>query len=78
MSEDLDIQHIGETEWQLFIKIKDHTAPTNNTVFSHIETCSYCQNCENVYNYFEIIKFGKTHSNVLAFEALLIKNTNLY
>ena len=32
---DLDTQYIGETERQLFLRIKEHTTPTNSSVFSH-------------------------------------------
>ena len=34
---DLDTQYIGETERQLFFRIKEHTKPTNSAVFAHIE-----------------------------------------
>ena len=30
---DLDTQYIGETERQLFVRIKEHTRPTNSAVF---------------------------------------------
>ena len=70
---DLDTQYIGETERQLFLRIKEHTTPTNSSVFSHIETCKYCQNCDNISDCFKVVKFCTTHSNLLASEALLIK-----
>ena len=41
--------------------------------FSHIETCRYCQNCDNIDDWFKVIKFCTTHSNLLSSEALLIK-----
>ena len=34
---DLDTQYIGETERQLFVRIKEHTQPTNSAIFSHID-----------------------------------------
>ena len=40
--EDLDTQYIGKTKRQLFLRIKEHTKPTNSTVFNRIDICSYC------------------------------------
>ena len=70
---DLNTQYIGETERQLFLRIKEHTTTTNSSVFSHIEACKYCQNCDNISDCFKVVKFCTTHSNLLASEALLIK-----
>ena len=70
---DLDTQYIGETERQLFVRIKEHTTPTNSTVFAHIENCIFCQNCDKIFNCFEVIKFCKKRSNLLAVEAIMIK-----
>ena len=53
--EDLNIQYIGETERQIFVKIKEHVTPTNSAVFKHIENCAYCTNYHNIYSCFEII-----------------------
>ena len=68
---DLDTQSIEKTKQQLFVRIKVYTTPTNSTVFSHIEYCTYGQNCESIYNCFEVIKFRKTQCNLLSVEALL-------
>ena len=70
---DLDTQYIGETERQLFVRIKEHITPTKSTVFAHIESCSHCQNCINIYDCFKVIKFCKSYSTLLSVEALLIK-----
>ena len=51
---------------------KEHTTPTNRSLFSHIGTCRYCQNFENINDCFEVIKFCTTYSNLLVSEALLI------
>ena len=37
---DLNNQYIGETERQLFVRIKEHVTPTNSAVFKHIENCA--------------------------------------
>ena len=70
---DLDTQYIGETERQLFVRIKEHTTPTNSSVSSHIETCKYCLNCNNINDCFEVLKFCSTHCSLLVSEAILIK-----
>ena len=72
---DLDTQYIGETERQLFIRIKEHTRSTNSSsaVFSHIEQCKICQNHNNIFNCFDVIKFCKNRSILLAVEAIMIK-----
>ena len=43
---DLDNQYIGETERQLFVRIKEHVTPTNSVVFKHIENCVFCTKCK--------------------------------
>ena len=72
---DLDTQYIGETERQLFVRIKEHTKPTNSSsaVFSHIEQCNICQNHTNIFNCFDVIKFCTNRSILLAVEAIMIK-----
>ena len=70
---DLDTQYIGETERQLFVRIKEHTKPTNSAVFSHIEQCRICQNHNDIFNCFEVIKFCKNRNILLAVEAIMIK-----
>ena len=70
---DLNNQYIGETERQLFVRVKEHTTPTNSAVFKHIENCAHCKNYSNIYNCFEIIKTCSTYNELLSTEALLIK-----
>ena len=70
---DLDTQYIGETERQLFVRIKEHTKPTNSAVFAHIEQCRICQNYNDIFNCFEVIKFCKNRNILLAVEAIMIK-----
>ena len=53
---DLDNQHIGETERQLFVRIKEHATPSNSAVFKHIENCVFCKNCNNIFDCFNIVK----------------------
>ena len=67
---DLDTQYIGETE--LFVRIKEHTKPTNSAVFSHIVQCRICQNHNDIFNCFEVIKFCKNRNILLAVEAIMI------
>ena len=43
---DLDTQYIGETERKIFLRINEHTTPTNSSVFSHIETCTWLPHCQ--------------------------------
>ena len=70
---DLNNHYIGETERQLFVRIKEHITPTNSAVFKHIESCEHCKNCSNIYKCFEIIKTCRTYNDLLSTEALLIK-----
>ena len=70
---DLDTQYIGETERQLFVRIKEHIKPTNSAVFAHIEQCRNCQNHNDIFNCFEVIKFCKNRNILLAVEAIMIK-----
>ena len=72
---DLNNQYIGETEGQLFVRIKEHLTPTNSSVFKHIENCAYCTNYKNIYNCFEIIKTCSSFKDLLSKEALKIKKT---
>ena len=74
---DLNNQYIGETERQLFVRIKEHVTPTNNAVFKHIENCAFCTNCNNIYNCFETIKTCSSCNDLLSSEALLIKKLQL-
>ena len=69
---DLNNQYIGETERQLFVRIKEHMTPTNSSVFRHTENCVICTNC-NIYDCFKIIKKSTSYNDVLSTEALLIK-----
>ena len=57
---DLDTQHIIEMELQLFVRFNEHTRPTNSAVFSVIEQCNICQNHNNIFGCFDVIKFCKT------------------
>ena len=34
---DLNNQYIGDTERQLFVRVKEHVTPTYSAVFKHIE-----------------------------------------
>ena len=68
----LDTQYTRETERHLFLRINEHITTTDSSVFSHIETCRYCQNFDNINDCFEVIKFCTKHSNLLASEAVLI------
>ena len=70
---DLDTQYIRETERQLFVRIKEHTKPTNSPVFSHIEQCKICQDHNDISNCFEVIKFCKNRNILLAVEAITVK-----
>ena len=70
---DLNNQYIGETERQLFVRIKEHVTPTNSAVFKHIENCVFCTNCKNIYNCFKVIKTCTSYNELLSSEALLIK-----
>ena len=73
---DPDTQYIGETERQLFIRIKEHTRPTNSAVFSHIEQSKTCLNHYNIFNCFDVIKFCKNRNILLAVEVVMIKKSN--
>ena len=69
---DLDNHYIGETERQLFVRIKEHVTPTSSAVFNHIENFVFCTNC-NIYDCLKIIKECTSHNDLLSTEALLIK-----
>ena len=49
----------------------------NSAVFQHIESCYFLKNFSNIYDCFEILKVCNSYNNLLAVEALLIKNFNL-
>ena len=70
---DLDNQYIGETERQLFVRIKEHATPSNSAVFRHIENCKFCKNCNNIFDCFNIVKKCISYNELLSTEALFIK-----
>ena len=70
---DLDNQYIGETERQLFVRIKEHATPSNSAVFKHIENCVFCKNCNNIFDCFNIVKKCISYNELLSTEALFIK-----
>ena len=69
---DLDNQYIGETERQLFVRIKEHITPSNSAVLKNIENCVFCTNC-NIYDCFIIIKKCTSHNDLLSTEAFFIR-----
>ena len=40
----LDNQYIGETEQQLFVRVKKHVTQTYSAVFKQIKNCAFCKN----------------------------------
>ena len=66
---DLNNQYIGETERQLFVRIKEHVTPTNSAVITQIANCAFCTNC-NIYNYFIITKILSSSNDLLSTKAL--------
>ena len=69
---DLDNQYIGETERQLFVRIKEHVTPSISAVFKYIENCVFCKNC-NGYDSFNIVKNCISYNDILSREALFLK-----
>ena len=74
-------QYIGETERQLFQRVKEHVTPpsssssTPSAVFGHILNCEKCQNYVqngSIINCFSIIRQCNSN-NILSQEALCIK-----
>ena len=63
----------GETERQLFVRIKEHATPSNSAVFKHIENCVFCKNCNNIFDCFNIVKKCISYNDLLSTEALFIK-----
>ena len=70
-----DAQYYGETERQLFQRIKEHTTPaatSQSAVLDHLLQCIDCANNRNIYDCFSIVKqCNKT--DILSQEALYIK-----
>ena len=72
---DKSAQYIGETERQLFKRIKDHCKPSNtapSAVFDHISQCDGCLNENNIAEHFSIVR-QCTKIDILSQESLCIK-----
>ncbi|MEL6805021.1 MAG: GIY-YIG nuclease family protein, partial [Bacteroidota bacterium] len=68
-------RYVGETERQLFQRIKDHcSSKSHSAVFDHIFLCVECQNHRNVSECFTIVRKSCSR-DILSEEALYIKKT---
>ena len=74
---DLNNQYIGDTERQLFVRVKEHVTPTNSAVFKHDENCGYWTIQKIIYNCFEMIETCSSHDDLLSTEAWLNKKLQL-
>lgn len=72
---DKSTQYIGETERQLFQRVKDHTRTSNtapSAVYDHMIQCEGCSQVENITSLFSIIRQCKP-KDILSHEAICIR-----